>query len=64
MKVRHPNSARWFDELEEAQLRRLVNEAFDVRESGYLRDAVDAITLWQERTWPDRLERNARKANA
>jgi hypothetical protein len=60
--VRHPNSARWFSEEEQAQLRRLVNDAYDVRETAYLRDAVDAITFWQERTWPDRVERHARRA--
>jgi hypothetical protein len=61
VKVRHPNSARWFNDVEEAQLRRLVNDAYDVRESGYVRDAVDAIVEWRERTWPDRLERHARR---
>jgi hypothetical protein len=48
-----------FSQVEGAQLRRLVNQAFDLRESGYLQDACDAIVEWQQRTWPDRLERQA-----
>jgi hypothetical protein len=50
-----------FSDLEAAQLRRLVYEAFDLRGTGYLRDAVAAIVDWTERTLPDRLERQARR---
>lgn len=48
-----------FSQVEEARLRRLVYQAFDLRETPYLRDACEAIVDWQERTFPDRLERRA-----
>jgi hypothetical protein len=48
-----------FTKVEEAQLRRLVNQAFDLRETGYLTDACEAIVDWQERTLPNRFERCA-----
>jgi hypothetical protein len=54
----------WFSALEEAQLRRLVDQAFDLRTSAYLRDSVEAIVDWRERSFPDRLERHARKETA
>jgi hypothetical protein len=51
-----------FSELEDAQLRRLVYQAFDLRETPYFRDACEAILDWNDRTLPDRLERRARRA--
>jgi hypothetical protein len=48
--------------LEEAELRRLVNEAVDLRDTPYYRDAVASIVDWHWRTLPDRLDRKARKA--
>jgi hypothetical protein len=51
-----------FSDVEAAQLRRLVNQAFDLRETPYLRDACAAIVAWHERTLPDRLERRAKAA--
>ena len=51
-----------FSAIEEAQLRRLVGQAFDLRDGPYLRDALEAITEWNERTLPDRLERQAERA--
>ena len=53
-----------FSELEAAQLRRLVYEAFDLRDGPYLLDACEAIVDWHVRTLPDRLERQAREAAA
>jgi hypothetical protein len=53
-----------FSDLEAAQLRRLVGEAFDLRQSAYFTDAVRAIVNWHERTLPDRLERQARRRAA
>jgi hypothetical protein len=50
-----------FSPLEQAQLRRLVDQAFELRTSAYLHDAVAAIVAWNERTLPDRLERRARR---
>ena len=49
-----------FSDVESAQLRRLVYEAYDLRDGPYLRDAVEAVVAWHERTIPDRLERQAR----
>jgi hypothetical protein len=51
-------------DVEAPQLRRLVYEAFDLRKTPYLRDAVAAIVDWNERTLPDRLERQARRRAA
>jgi hypothetical protein len=48
-----------FTAAEEAQLRRLTDQAFDLNRTGYLRDACAAIVNWNERTLPDRLERRA-----
>jgi hypothetical protein len=48
-----------FSLAEEAQLRRRIIEAFDLRETPYVRDACDAIVEWYWRTLPDRLERRA-----
>ena len=42
---------------EEAALKRRVNQAFDLRETQWLREAVEAIVDWRELTEPDRLER-------
>jgi hypothetical protein len=53
-----------FSDVEAAQLRRLVYEAFDLRESAYLRDACEGIMAFHERTLPDRLERQARRRAA
>jgi hypothetical protein len=50
-----------FSELEEAQLRRLVDQAFDLRDGPYLRDACEAIVDWHWKTLPDRLERRAER---
>jgi hypothetical protein len=50
-----------FSALEEAQLRRLTNEAWDLKESPYFDDALRAIVDFHERTLPDRLEREARR---
>jgi hypothetical protein len=47
---------------EEAQLRRLVNEAYDLRDGPYLRDACESLIAWHYRTLPDRLERAAKEA--
>ena len=49
-----------FSPLEEAQLRRLTNQAFDLRGSPYMVDACEAIVDFHERTLPDRLERALR----
>jgi hypothetical protein len=62
---RDPNAgrrgaARHFDDVEEIELRRLVNQAFDLRRGGYIVDACVAIVDWAERTLPDRLGRRAR----
>jgi len=35
--------------LEDAQLHALVDQAWDLRDSGYVIDAVDAIVSWHER---------------
>jgi hypothetical protein len=51
-----------FSDVEAAQLRRLVYEAFELRDGPYLRDAVGAIVDFHERSLPDRLERKARAA--
>jgi hypothetical protein len=50
-----------FSEVEAAQLRRLTDQAFDLRGTPYLRDACAAIVQWHERTLPDRLERRAKE---
>ena len=50
-----------FNDVEAAQLRRLVNQAWDLREGPYARDAYQAILDFHERTLPDRLERQARR---
>jgi hypothetical protein len=50
-----------FDAAEEAQLRRLVYQAWDLRGGPYLLDACRAIVDWNEGTLPDRLERRARR---
>jgi hypothetical protein len=62
MKRRRTNPATWFSPIEQAQLRRLSDQAFDLRETPYLVDACQAIVDWHERTLPDRLERHARSA--
>jgi hypothetical protein len=51
-----------FSPVEEAQLRRLVDQAFDLGHEGspYYIDAVEAIVAWHWQTLPDRLERKAR----
>jgi hypothetical protein len=56
----HSNGRCVFTPLEEAQLRRLTDQAWELKGSGYLRDAVEAIVDWEQRTFPDRLERRAR----
>ena len=53
-----------FSDAESAELRRLVYQAFDLRETAYLRDAVAAICDFSDRTLPDRLERQARRRAA
>jgi hypothetical protein len=53
-----------FTAVEEAQLRRLVYQAFDLRGTPYLIDACEAVIDWSERTLPDRLERHARRRQA
>jgi len=45
--------------LEETQLRRLVHQGHELRETPYLLDASQAIVDWHEQTLPDRLERRA-----
>jgi hypothetical protein len=51
-------SAHWWFSLEDlVELRRLTDEAFELRETGYLHDACVAIVAWAERTDVDRLER-------
>jgi hypothetical protein len=64
VKRRAPNAERWFSAAEEAALRRLVNEAFELRDGPYLRDAIDAIVVWYERGLPDRLERRAERVSS
>jgi hypothetical protein len=49
-----------FSEREQAQLRRLVCQAFDLIGTPYMLDAVAAIVDFHEQTLPDRLERKAR----
>lgn len=51
-----------FSDAEAAQLRRLVDQAFDLRETPYLREACEAVVDFHERTLPDRLERQAKAA--
>jgi hypothetical protein len=66
VKVRHPNSARWFDGVEEAQLRRAVYRAFALqRKLSYAEaiEAIEAIETWQAETAPERLERHAREGD-
>jgi hypothetical protein len=53
-----------FSDVELAQLRRLVYQAFDLRGTPYLRDACAAIVEFHERTLPDRLERQAGEERA
>jgi hypothetical protein len=53
-----------FTAVEEAQLGRLVYQAFDLRGTPYLIDAWEAVIDWAERTLPDRLERHARRRQA
>ena len=48
-----------FDDLESARLRRLVNQAWDLRGTPYVVDAAAAIVAYHEETLPDRLEREA-----
>ncbi len=50
--------------LEDAQLRRLVHQGHELRETPYLQDAAQAIVDWHEWTLPDRLERRARAQTA
>jgi hypothetical protein len=59
---RPPGRQEPFSALEEAPLRRLVYQAFDLRDGPYLVDACAAIVDWHELTLPDRLERRAREA--
>jgi hypothetical protein len=56
------NAEQWLTAAEEAHIRRLVYDAFDLRDGPYLSDAVDAILDWRERTYLDRLERGAERA--
>jgi hypothetical protein len=51
-----------FSALEDAQLRRLTDQAYDLRETPYLGDACQAVVDWHERTLPDRLDRRAGEA--
>jgi hypothetical protein len=44
---------------ESAQLRRLVDQAWDLRDSPYMVDACRAIEEWAWRMLPDWLERQA-----
>ncbi len=53
-----------FSAIEEARLRRLVDQAFDLRSTPYLRDACEAICQFNETTLPDRLARQAESAAA
>jgi hypothetical protein len=57
---------RWFSEVEEAELRRLVYRAFALRErprpDRLYRRAVEAIETWQVETAPDRLRRHNAKS--
>lgn len=46
-----------FTSHEVAQLRRLVDQAFDLRETGYVHDACEAVADWYWRSLPDRLDR-------
>lgn len=48
-----------FSALEETQLRRLVYQAWELKEAGspYFLDACRALVEFYERTLPDRLER-------
>jgi hypothetical protein len=48
-----------FSDLEAAQLRRLVYQAFDLRDGPYAADAYQAVVDFHEATLPDRLERQA-----
>jgi hypothetical protein len=64
VKLRKSNGDRWFSEVEEAQLRRLVYRAFDAPDGERSADAFRAIEDWQVETAPERLERHARKAES
>ena len=55
-------ASAWFSKVEQAQLRRLVNQAFDLRGTPYAVDAIAAIGEWRESTLPDRIERHVREA--
>jgi hypothetical protein len=61
VKLRKPNRARWFSEVEEAELRRLAYLAFEARGEPNFGDAVQAIEDWQWQTYPERLKRHARE---
>lgn len=61
MKVRKPNGAGWFSDVEEAELRRLVCRAFklrDGRDPAAYKAALQAIEDWQIETAPERMRRN------
>jgi hypothetical protein len=46
----------------EEQLRALVGQAFELRETPYCRDAVDAIVEWHARRYLRRLEHEQERA--
>jgi len=50
---------RWFSDVEEAELRRLVYRAFALRGKEGYQEALDAIETWWVETAPERLERHA-----
>jgi hypothetical protein len=54
----------YFTREEQAQLRRLVYQAFDLRETPYFTDAVYAIVEWNERLLPDLIERAERRGRS
>jgi hypothetical protein len=59
VRLRKPNASKWFDAVEEAELRRLVFYAFAARGTAEFGDALRAIEDWQWQTSPERLERHA-----
>lgn len=63
---RRPQPFDWLTDIERAQCRRLVDQAWALRERGspYLRDAIQALIAWWFTTEPDRHERRAEAALA
>ena len=58
---RHPRGADDVTAAEERDLRALVCEAFEMRDTPYLLDAVEAIVAWHERRPLLRLERGQQR---